>query len=166
MDRRYGSDPVLLWLWCRPAATAPIQLLPWELHMPRCSPKTNKQKNNKKDNTSLVSMWRNSYTIGENMKWCIRGIAIVDLQKRIWVVFMRMQVQSLALLSVLRIWHCYELWCRLQMWLRSGIAVAPVWPLAWEPPCAALWAAPQALKSQKKKVLYPLWKTAWQFSES
>ena len=22
--RRYGSDPALLWLWCRPAASAPI----------------------------------------------------------------------------------------------------------------------------------------------
>ena len=37
---------------------------------------------------------------------------------------MRTQVQSLALLSGLRIWHCCELWCRLQMWLGSGVAVA------------------------------------------
>ena len=27
---RRGSDPALLWLWCRPAATAPIQPLAWE----------------------------------------------------------------------------------------------------------------------------------------
>ena len=27
---RRCSDPVLLWLWCRPAATAPIQPLAWE----------------------------------------------------------------------------------------------------------------------------------------
>ena len=26
---RHGLDPVLLWLWCRPVATAPIQLLAW-----------------------------------------------------------------------------------------------------------------------------------------
>ena len=26
-----GSDPVLLWLWCRPAAAAPIRPLVWEL---------------------------------------------------------------------------------------------------------------------------------------
>ena len=25
-----GSDPALLWLWCRPAATAPIQPLAWK----------------------------------------------------------------------------------------------------------------------------------------
>ena len=27
---RYGLDPVLLWLWCRLAAVAPIQPLAWE----------------------------------------------------------------------------------------------------------------------------------------
>ena len=28
--QRCGSDPTLLWLWCRLAATAPIRLLGWE----------------------------------------------------------------------------------------------------------------------------------------
>ena len=28
---RHGLDPALLWLWCRPAAAALIQLLAWEL---------------------------------------------------------------------------------------------------------------------------------------
>ena len=28
--RLRGSDPVLLWLWCRPLATAPIGPLAWE----------------------------------------------------------------------------------------------------------------------------------------
>ena len=27
---RHGSDPTLLWLWFRPAATAPIGPLAWE----------------------------------------------------------------------------------------------------------------------------------------
>ena len=27
---RHGSDPALLWLWCRPVATALIQPLAWE----------------------------------------------------------------------------------------------------------------------------------------
>ena len=30
VGRRRGSDPVLLWLWCRPAATAPTGPLAWE----------------------------------------------------------------------------------------------------------------------------------------
>ena len=37
---------------------------------------------------------------------------------------MKLRVQSLALLSGLRIRHCCELWCRLQMWLWSRVAVA------------------------------------------
>ena len=37
---------------------------------------------------------------------------------------MKMRVQSLALLSVLRIWRCSELWCRSKTWLGSRIAVA------------------------------------------
>ena len=32
-------------------------------------------------------------------------------------------VQSLALLSELKIWCCHELWCRSQSWLGSGVAV-------------------------------------------
>ena len=30
VDHRYGSDPVLLWLWCGPAAAAPIWPPSWE----------------------------------------------------------------------------------------------------------------------------------------
>ena len=30
VGHRCGSDLALLWLWCRPAATAPIRLLAWE----------------------------------------------------------------------------------------------------------------------------------------
>ena len=37
-----------------------------------------------------------------------------------------MEVQSLVSLRGLRIWHCCELWCRSQMWLESGVAVAVV----------------------------------------
>ena len=35
-----------------------------------------------------------------------------------------MRVRSLILLSGLRIWHCRELWCRVQMRLRFCVAVA------------------------------------------
>ena len=30
VGRRRGSDPALLWLWCRQVATAPIRSLAWE----------------------------------------------------------------------------------------------------------------------------------------
>ena len=45
-------------------------------------------------------------------------------RKQIWLVSRRMGFQFLALLSGLRIQCCPELWCRLQTWLRSRIAVA------------------------------------------
>ena len=43
---RHGSDPELLWLWHRPAATAPIRLLAWEppYAMGAALEKTKKQK--------------------------------------------------------------------------------------------------------------------------
>ena len=64
---------------------------------------------------------------------------------------MRFRVQSLALLSRLRIQRCRELWCRLQTWLgsRDAVALTPIGPLAWEPPYAP-GAAPEKAKRQKK----------------
>ena len=56
---------------------------------------------------------------------CFRS-SLVAQQKRIWLVSMRTWVWSLALLSVLRIQHCCELWCRSQIWLGSGVAVAVI----------------------------------------
>ena len=46
--------------------------------------------------------------------------------KQIRLVSMQMRVQSLALLGGLRVQRCCELCCRLQMQLRSGVAVAVV----------------------------------------
>ena len=43
--RRHASDPALLWLWCRPAAVAPIQPLAWELpYVAGAAPKKEKRK--------------------------------------------------------------------------------------------------------------------------
>ena len=53
------------------------------------------------------------------------GVHIVEQQKQIRLGITRLQVRSLASLG-LRIWCCCDLWCRLQMWLGSGVAVAVV----------------------------------------
>ena len=58
------------------------------------------------------------------IKGIFQGLPIVAQRKRTQLVSKRMQIQSLALLSELRIWHCRELWCSLQTWLRSDVAVA------------------------------------------
>ena len=74
------------------------------------------------------------------------GVPIVAQQKRIWLVIMRMQVWSLALLRGLRIRHCCELWCRSQTWGSDMVllwlwdrpaATALIQFLAWEPPYAS-----------------------------
>ena len=57
---------------------------------------------------------------------------------------MRLQVQSLASLSGLRIWHCRELWCRL-------VAVAPIRPPAWGLQCAMGAALKSKTKQNKKQ---------------
>ena len=56
----------------------------------------------------------------------LQGVPIVAQWKRMQPVSMRMQVQPLALLSGLGIQCCCELWCRLQMRLRSHVAVSVV----------------------------------------
>ena len=57
----------------------------------------------------------------KNVAW---GVLIVAQWKQIQLATMRMQIQSLALLSGLRIRHCCELWCRLQTRFGSRVVVA------------------------------------------
>ena len=45
-------------------------------------------------------------------------------RKRIRLGAMKLQVRSLASIIGLSIRRCRELWCRLQTWLRSPVAVA------------------------------------------
>ena len=52
------------------------------------------------------------------------GGVVMAQWKRIQLGTMRLRVGSLALLSGLRIRRCCALWCRLQMRLRSQVAVA------------------------------------------
>ena len=78
------------------------------------------------------------------LRTALLRVPIVAQQDWIWLAPMRTQVWSPALLSGLRIQCCRELWCRLQTQLGSGDAVpgyrpgaiAPIQPLAWEPPHA------------------------------
>ena len=57
---------------------------------------------------------------------------------------------------------CHELWCRLQMWPRYGVAMAvaqagakaPIPPLAWEPPYATGAAQKDGKKKKKRTALF------------
>ena len=48
VGHRHGSDPALLWLWCRQAATAPVGPLAWEPPYGGTGALKNKTKQNKK----------------------------------------------------------------------------------------------------------------------
>ena len=51
VGHRCGLDLALLWLWCRPAATAPIRPLAWETpYATGCGPKKRKRKREEKEN--------------------------------------------------------------------------------------------------------------------
>ena len=56
VDRRCGPDLALLWLWCRPAVTAPIGPLAWEPPYAAGAvlEKTKKLKKNKDDGVACL----------------------------------------------------------------------------------------------------------------
>ena len=82
-------------------------------------------------------------------------------QKQIQLGTMRLQVQSLTLLSGLRIGHVHGLYCGvghrcgvdpmlLCLWYRLA-AIAPIRALAWDPPYAVGVAQEMAKKKKKKE---------------
>ena len=52
---QWVKDPALLWLWCRPAAAAPIQLLAWELPYAAGTALKKNKKKKKKEFLSWLS---------------------------------------------------------------------------------------------------------------
>ena len=71
---------------------------------------------------------------------------------------MKMQVQSLALLSGLKILHCYKMQYRSQMWLRMAFlwcrpaAAALILSLAWELQYVSGVAVKKKKKRKKKRI--------------
>ena len=64
IGRRRGSDPTLLWVWCKPAAVAWIRLLAWEhpyamgaALKAKKKKKKKKSKKNRKKRCYVMSMY-------------------------------------------------------------------------------------------------------------
>ena len=177
--RLHSLDPVLPWLWHRPAAAAPIWPLAWELPSAAGVAVKKKRKEevrcccrggygDEEKHMDLEHIW------GVELTWPEHGVCVWLVKKRekdrnqprmmfrpkgggtlsktektwegrMWQIkvntsgsshcgeaemnrrgTMRLQIGSLVSLSGLRIQGCGELWCRLQTWLGSFVAVAMV----------------------------------------
>ena len=137
VGHRRGSD-LVLWLWCRLAAAALIQPLAWERPYALCAALKKGNKTNKKKVCSQSALWgkqkfSHMATICQRHATAsdISIIKVRDKEFLLWfsglrtlLVSMRMWVQSLALLSGLRIPRCGKLQCRSKMWFGSGVAVS------------------------------------------
>ena len=144
---RWGLDLAWLWLWRRPAATAPIRPLAWEppyaegaaLKRPKEKRKKRTSKLSHFSHCSKTSDYLPLDKITEEEETKLGSSAMAQ-QKQIQLVPIRMRVQYLALLSGGRSSITVSCGvCRSQMWLGSGellwlwcrlAAIAPIWPLA------------------------------------
>ena len=89
--RRRGSDPELLWLWRRPAATAPIQPLVWEPPNAAGAALEKAKKKSYKQNQPFI------------------GEMGADLLPSVWDRYLK-QITSFGVRlwhSGLRIWYCH-----------------------------------------------------------
>ena len=60
VGHRHGSDLALLWLWCRPTATAPIRPLAWELPHPLGAALERQKKNAERKYVGVITtVWWN-----------------------------------------------------------------------------------------------------------
>ena len=126
VGHRRGLDPVLLWLGHRPAGVAPIR--PHISICHRCGPK--KQKKKKKECFHLFLSSPGLIVLNKKFLSSLGLIAEevpVVAQQITNPTSIHEDAGSIpGLLSGLRIPHCCELWCRSQMLLSSGLAVAVV----------------------------------------
>ena len=81
---RRGSDPALLWLWCRPEATAPIGPLAWEPpYAAGAAQEMAKRQKDQKKKKKKRKKEKNEHKLGG-----------LEQQKRILSQFTRLEVQN------------------------------------------------------------------------
>ena len=79
---RHGSDPPLLWLWCRLVATAPIQPLAWEpLHAAGAAQEIAKRQKKKKFKKRRLKWYQVTFLTTMLYNW--KSTARKKLQKHV-----------------------------------------------------------------------------------
>ena len=126
---RHGSDPTLLWFWCRLAAVAPIRPLAWE--SPYAAEAALEKAKRQKIIIIIIKKLKKrmyfhksllSNTKKNKDRSSHRGATETNPMRNHEVAGL---ISGLAQ-WLKELWHCHELWCRLQMRLRSLVAVALV----------------------------------------
>ena len=89
---RCGSNPALLWLWCRQAATAPIHPLAWELPYAKRQKEKAKRpkKKKKKEYTTWASMKRK--TVKLKLHRCESGTNSYEIHSVFYSKFQKEEV--------------------------------------------------------------------------
>ena len=152
VGRRCSSDSALLWLWCRPAATALIGPLAWELSYAQGAAlkRHERKKERRKEglpvgtgmspglsqdapvsllnerNQESKSVHTQTWHIGETIEQTHLGSSCCSVVETNPTSNHEVAGSTLPLLRGSRIQCCHELWCRAQMWLRSWVAVSVV----------------------------------------
>ena len=84
VGHRHGSDPALLWPWCRPAAMAPVGPPSLRTSMCwRCSPKKIKKKKRRKETFNWLCIFHR--LAFKFLPWCTR-VFIVWTQTSFWAL--------------------------------------------------------------------------------
>ena len=82
VGRRRGSDPVLLWLWHRLVATAPIGPLDWEPPYAAGAAQRNSKKTKKKRN-ELLTWAVGTFNHGLQFEWRPLGVELHNVSEYI-----------------------------------------------------------------------------------
>ena len=153
---RHRWNPVLLWLWCRPVATAPIRSLAWEPPYARERPykRQKKRRRRRKKNQHVNPRKKNSK--GKQGWLCYNQTKLEQgkIVKRIWALdldlslFLNLDWSSISLLKKL----CLEflLWLTgLRTW-HSVCEDALLWAVVWvsDPVLLRLWHSLDSSSSQ------------------
>ena len=109
---RCSLYPTLLWLWCRPAAAAPIGPLAWELPSicPRCSPKSKKSKTPQKTQKGTLPHTQKQMSKINDTKPMVRAVLSPEVYLGPHCVFLMYLIRALENETTQELDHSSGLW--------------------------------------------------------
>ena len=121
--RKCGSDPGLLWLWCRLAATAPIQPLAWELPIAMGAAKKKKKKKRKKKKKKKKQRCEKACMLQSESQW---GEKARETAHGYRSVFSFSKISNLKVDFLISQWSC-SLWFVMSFCVWALVSISQVW---------------------------------------